>query len=158
MCLTNLGVPRGIVKVPNLLLRGFTKPRNGSTLRGPHLDNLTFNFKGATRRSAPFRFTSPCLKCDPLAGIAKTTTLPRLPKRDRFILVGFIWANGGLVQGGQLTLHQLGAYEPDPLAPSLSPCANLASDPLGDGGKRIFLGCDGASRSGSAKNYAYLLR
>ncbi len=33
----------------------------------PHLDNLTFNFKGATRRSAPFRFTSPCLKCDPLA-------------------------------------------------------------------------------------------
>ena len=44
-------------------------------LRGPHLDNLTFNFKGATRRSAPFRFTSPCLKCDPLAVVAKTSAL-----------------------------------------------------------------------------------
>ena len=41
-----------------------------------HLDNLTFNFKGATRKSAPFRFTSPCLKCDPLAGVAKTSALP----------------------------------------------------------------------------------
>ena len=57
-------------------LRRFTKRRNCSTLRGPHLDNLTFNFKGATRRSAPFRFTSPCLKCDPLAGVAKTSALP----------------------------------------------------------------------------------
>ncbi|GEM_PF-6942876 len=50
----------------------FYEPRNGSTLRGPHLDNLTFNFKGATRRSAPFRFTSPCLKCDPLADLCST--------------------------------------------------------------------------------------
>ena len=53
-------------------LRRFTKRRNGPTLRGPHLDNLTFNFKGATRRSAPFRFTSPCLKCDPLADLCST--------------------------------------------------------------------------------------
>ena len=48
-------------------LRRSAERRNGSTLRGSHLDNLTFNFKGATRRSAPFRFTSPCLKCGPLA-------------------------------------------------------------------------------------------
>ncbi len=47
-------------------LRRFTKRRNCSTPR-PAFYNLTFNFKGATRRSAPFRFTSPCLKCDPLA-------------------------------------------------------------------------------------------
>ena len=53
-------------------LRRFTKRRNGPTLRGPHLDNLTFNFKGATRRSAPFRFTPPCHKCDPLADLCST--------------------------------------------------------------------------------------
>ena len=57
-------------------LRRFTKRRNRSTLRGPHLDNLTFNFKGATRRSAPFRFTSPCLKCDPLAVRPLPAALP----------------------------------------------------------------------------------
>ena len=50
-------------------------------LREPHLDNLTFNFKGATRRSAPFRFTSPCLKCDSLAGFAKTSAFPQLSSR-----------------------------------------------------------------------------
>lgn len=60
---------------PTTKLRGFTKPRNRLTLRGPHLDNLTFNFKGATRRSAPFRFTSPCLKCDPLAARHQPATL-----------------------------------------------------------------------------------
>jgi len=30
------------------LLRGFTKPRNGSTLQTRTHGNLTFNFKGAT--------------------------------------------------------------------------------------------------------------
>ena len=64
-------IPAG-AKMYELVTR-FYEPRNGSTLRGPHLDNLTFNFKGATRRSAPFRFTSPCLKCDPLAVVAKTS-------------------------------------------------------------------------------------
>ena len=62
----------------HLLVTRFYEPRNCSTLRGPHLDNLTFNFKGATRRSAPFRFTSPCLKCGPLAVVAKTSALPWL--------------------------------------------------------------------------------
>ena len=62
-------------------LRRFTKRRNRPTLRGPHLDNLTFNFKGATRRSAPFRFTSPCLKCDPLAVVAITSTFPQPSSR-----------------------------------------------------------------------------
>ena len=52
-------------------------PNGGpAELRGPHLDNLTFNFKGATRRSAPFRFTSPCLKCDPLAVRPLPAALP----------------------------------------------------------------------------------
>ena len=69
-------------------LRGFTKPRNGSTLRGPHLDNLTFNFKGATRRSAPFRFTSPCLKCDPLAHMTQSTVKGHNGPADRLQSVG----------------------------------------------------------------------
>ncbi len=36
------------------LFRRFTKRRNPSTLRARRLANLPFNFKGATRRSAPF--------------------------------------------------------------------------------------------------------
>ena len=60
------------------LVTRFYEPRNGSTLRGPHLDNLPFNSKGATRRSAPFHFTAPCLKCDPLADVAKISALPWL--------------------------------------------------------------------------------
>ena len=79
---------------PITKLRGFTKPRNRLTLRGPHLDNLTFNFKGATRRSAPFRFTSPCLKCDPLAARPQPATLvigdvlKRLVKGDTLDALG----------------------------------------------------------------------
>jgi len=36
------------------------------------LDNLPFNFKGATERSAPFHFAAPCLKCSPLADFCST--------------------------------------------------------------------------------------
>ncbi len=69
-------------------LRVFTKPRNGSTLRGPHLDNLTFNFKGATRRSAPFRFTPPCLKCGPLAHMTQSAVKSHNGPPDRVQTVG----------------------------------------------------------------------
>ena len=100
------------------LVTRFSKPRNGSTLplappfcrtadqptlRGPHLDNLTFNFKGATRRSAPFRFTPPCLKCGLLAGVARTSAL---------FWLSIDWCNGvrfictNLVQSNLTLLHQ----------------------------------------------------
>ena len=57
----------------------FYRTADRPTLRGPHLDNLTFNFKGATRRSAPFRFTSHCLKCGPLADFGKTSAFSLSP-------------------------------------------------------------------------------
>ena len=53
-------------------LRRFTKRRNCSTLQTPLSGNLTFNFKGATRRSAPFHFTSPCS----LRGVFAVRPLP----------------------------------------------------------------------------------
>ena len=53
-------------------LRRFTKRRNCSTLQTPLSGNLTFNFKGATRRSAPFHFTSPCS----LRGVFAVRSLP----------------------------------------------------------------------------------
>ena len=102
------------------LVTRFSKPRNGSTLplappfcrtadqptlRGPHLDNLTFNFKGATRRSAPFRFTSPCLKCDPLAGVAK-------PAKKGQVYFGRFYL------GKRGCLSKTGAKQPDPSAPN----------------------------------------
>jgi len=37
-------------------LRGFTKPRNGSTLRAAQGDNLSFKRQGMTRRSMPCLF------------------------------------------------------------------------------------------------------
>ncbi|MCI7631698.1 MAG: hypothetical protein MSS41_04550, partial [Collinsella sp.] len=100
--------------------------------RGPHLDNLTFNFKGATRRSAPFRFTSPCLKCDPLAVAGKTSAFLWLSRDCRsggFSLTspkhwrcrgstcqkgtGLFWqvlsGQTLLVQWGLLYMHQVGA-------------------------------------------------
>ena len=77
-------------------LRGFAKPRNGSTLQTPLSGNLTFNFKGATRRSAPFHFTSPCS----LRGVFAVRPLPAtLPLLE--------WSLGRRHLG---TL--LGAYEP----------------------------------------------
>ena len=48
------------VKVPNWWLRGFTKPRNGSTLQTRQSGNLPFNFGGMTRRSMPPCFKAPC--------------------------------------------------------------------------------------------------
>ena len=53
-------------------MRRFTKRRNCSTLQTPLSGNLTFNFKGATRRSAPFHFTSPCS----LRGVFAVRPLP----------------------------------------------------------------------------------
>ena len=46
--------------------------RNEPTLRARRLANLPFNFKGATRRSAPFHFTAPCLKRRALADFCST--------------------------------------------------------------------------------------
>ena len=60
---------------------------------GRNLDNLTFNFKGATRRSAPFRFTSPCHKCDPLAGATKTIGVAALVTGVRSCLTGRLRAS-----------------------------------------------------------------
>ena len=59
-------------------LRGFAKPRNGSTLQTALSGNLTFNFKGATRRSAPFHFTSPCSLRVVFADVAETSRLFKL--------------------------------------------------------------------------------
>ena len=42
------------------MLRGFAKPRNGSTLQARQSGNLPFNFGGMTRRSMPPRFKAPC--------------------------------------------------------------------------------------------------
>ena len=50
----------------------FYEPRNQLTLQTPLSGNLTFNFKRATRRSAPFHFTSPCS----LRGVFAVRPLP----------------------------------------------------------------------------------
>ena len=42
------------------MLRGFAKPRNGSTLQARQSGNLPFNFGGMTRRSMPPCFKAPC--------------------------------------------------------------------------------------------------
>ena len=46
----------GIPDCGPILLRGFTKPRNSSTLRGLQSDNLSFKEDGMTRRSMPSSF------------------------------------------------------------------------------------------------------
>ena len=51
------------------------KPRNGSTLQTRTHGNLTFNFKGATIRSAPFHFTSPCSRVRVFADLCSTRTV-----------------------------------------------------------------------------------
>ena len=64
------------VKGPNYWLRGFTKPRNGSTLQTRQSGNLPFHFGGMTRRSMPPRFKAPCLLWRVFADFAKTSALP----------------------------------------------------------------------------------
>lgn len=44
-------------------------------LREPLSDNLPFNFKGATERSAPFHFTAPCHDRGSLADFANNGAL-----------------------------------------------------------------------------------
>ena len=63
------------------LFRRFTKRRNCSTLRARRLANLPFNFKGATRRSAPFHFTAPWLKRRALADFCSTCGIFKLLER-----------------------------------------------------------------------------
>ena len=55
-----------------LRITPFYKRRNEPTLRARRLANLPFNFKGATRRSAPFHFTAPWLKRRALADFCFT--------------------------------------------------------------------------------------
>ena len=69
------------VKVPNWWLRGFTKPRNGSTLQTRQSGNLPFNFGGMTRRSMPLCFKAPCSLWRVFADFAKTSALPGWPFR-----------------------------------------------------------------------------
>ena len=77
-------------------MRRFTKRRNCSTLQTPLSGNLTFNFKGATRRSAPFHFTSPCS----LRGVFAVRSLPAaLP-----------WWSLGRHLGTFLFCRQLGTF------------------------------------------------
>ena len=63
------------------MFRRFTKRRNPSTLRARRLANLPFNFKGATRRSAPFHFTAPWLKRQALADFCSTCGVFKLLER-----------------------------------------------------------------------------
>ena len=71
---TSTSLPRPRSSEPNSrnLLCGFTKPHNGSTLQTRTHGNLTFNFKGATIRSAPFHFTSPCSRVRVFADLCST--------------------------------------------------------------------------------------
>ena len=56
--------------------RGFTNPRNGSTLQTRQSGNLPFNFGGMIERSMPPRFKAPCSLWRVFAVVAKTSALP----------------------------------------------------------------------------------
>ena len=71
-CVTCWPAKLYVVGLSIRLFRRFTKRRNPSTLRARRLANLPFNFKGATRRSAPFHFTAPWLKRRALADFCST--------------------------------------------------------------------------------------
>ena len=62
-------------------LRGFTKPRNGSTLRAAQSDNLSFKRRGMTRRSMPRLFHANLFALD----------VARCPSSTCGVLLGSHW-------------------------------------------------------------------